>query len=206
MILRFQRIRQLIEKLRIQLRPDLITSDQLSRLGWIIINDKTMEELNNTLYLFEINTPERMRHFMSQIMHESALGRYTKELASGAAYEGRKDLGNIYPGDGRKYKGAGYLQVTGRNNYQAFANYIKNSDVMMGVDYVSEKYPWEVSGFWWKMNNMNQICDELENASTEEKTLQVSKAVNTGNRYSRIMPNHYLQRKQYYLKALQVIV
>lgn len=60
----------------------------------------------------------RQAMFLAQIIHESGCFRYTKELASGEAYEGRKDLGNIYPGDGVKYKGRGLLQITGRANYQ----------------------------------------------------------------------------------------
>lgn len=59
---------------------------------------------------------ERSAHFIGQIAHESGEFNYMAEIASGAAYEGRLDLGNDQPGDGRKHKGYGWIQVTGKKN------------------------------------------------------------------------------------------
>jgi len=76
--------------------------------------------LQATLEAYEINTRLRIAHFLGQTCHESAGFRTTEEFASGAAYEGRKDLGNVKKGDGRLYKGRGLLQLTGGANYAEY--------------------------------------------------------------------------------------
>lgn len=63
--------------------------------------------LNRFAVEFGIDTPLRWAHYLAQIAHESGELRYTQEIASGKAYEGRKDLGNTRKGDGARYKGRG---------------------------------------------------------------------------------------------------
>lgn len=67
-----------------------------------------------------LTTPQRFAHFIAQVAHESGGFRYMEEIASGAAYEGRADLGNTQKGDGVMYKGRGVIQLTGRANYRAY--------------------------------------------------------------------------------------
>lgn len=144
--------------------------------------------------MFYINSPTRIRHFISQCSHESGGGIWMKEIASGRDYEGRTDLGNTQPGDGMKYKGAGFIQVTGRYNYQQFANYVKDQKVMDGVDYVSSKYPFAISGFWWMLNKMNDFCDRNPTCR------QVSARVN-----GRDPANGLTDREKYYKRCCDVI-
>lgn len=69
-----------------------------------------------------ITTPLRLAHFLAQVTHESGGFRWMQELwgptPAQAHYEGRLDLGNTQPGDGRRYMGRGPLQLTGRANYR----------------------------------------------------------------------------------------
>lgn len=65
----------------------------------------------------------RIAMWLAQVGHESAGFNATEEYASGAAYEGRADLGNTQPGDGVRFKGRSWIQITGRNNYGLFSQW-----------------------------------------------------------------------------------
>lgn len=178
---------------KVSTAKQLITKKQLQQIGWKQVKEELVVELNECLRRFSITTPKRMRHFISQCSHESGAGKWRLELASGKAYEGRRDLGNTRPGDGVKFKGAGFIQMTGRANYEKFAKFTGDSKIVQqGAVYVAKKYPWLAAGYWWHQAQMNKLCDQ--NASVE----QVTRRVNGGY-------NGLAERKSYYNKCLQVI-
>lgn len=154
----------------------IVSKKQAEALFSNSITDAQLQDLNSCLTRYKITTATRLRHFLSQIAHESGGLQYTEELASGSDYEGRDDLGNVNTGDGPKYKGAGVIQLTGRANYQAFSNAIADLKVMDGVNYVAAKYPFTSAGFWWDNNGMNALCDG--GASVEKVTLRVNGGYN----------------------------
>jgi putative chitinase len=157
-----------------------------------LITDSEIVELNKCLETFQITTPSRIRHFLSQTAHESGGGRWKKELSDGWYLEGRTDIGNVYHGDGPKYKGAGYIQLTGRHNYQKFSDYIGDPKVMDGVDYVAETYPYTSAGYWWWSNGMNELCNK------NPTVRQVTRRVNGGY-------NGLTDREHYYAICQRVI-
>lgn len=110
---------------------------------------------------FDITNEMRSRMWLAQAGHESGSLVYFEEIASGAAYEGRKDLGNTQPGDGKKYKGRGPIQITGRYNYT-------NAQTAMGIPLVDKPElaadphgaSFRISAWWWKTNGLNEISDK----------------------------------------------
>lgn len=174
-------------------QDDLLSLEQSIKIFGRVPSAGQLKDLNDCLKRFKINTKARMTHFLSQVAHESGGLRWLREIDSGTQYEGRHDLGNVNPGDGRKYKGAGAIQLTGRNNYQSFANFVKDQEVMQGVNYVVAHYPFAASGYWWYQNNMNALCDR-PNCTVK----MVTRRVNGGYRGLE-------DREQYYKKCLEVL-
>lgn len=132
---------------------------------------KWIDAINQTLAKYEINTPLRIAHFIAQIGHESERLFYVCEIASGAAYEGRKDLGNIEAGDGVKYKGRGLIQITGRNNYQLLStalgiDLIKNPAMLETPQYAAMS-----AGWFWSAHHLNVLADN-------DLLTQITKAIN----------------------------
>lgn len=122
-----------------------------------------LDGINEAMTEFEINTPVREAAFLAQIAHESGQFRYVRELwgptPAQNRYEGRADLGNTEPGDGKRFMGRGLIQVTGRANYAACGE-------GLGLDLLTHPELLEVpanavssAAWWWKEHGCNEIAD-----------------------------------------------
>ena len=152
--------------------------------------------LNKFAEEFDIDNAARWAHYLAQIAHESAEMRYTKELASGAAYDtGKlaKRLGNTpeADGDGQRYKGRGLIQLTGRANYEAYKKYC-GFDIIKNPDLLAQPVGAIRSSMWfWRTNGLNQLADA-------GLFREITKKVNGGF-------NHIEKRHEYFLRAESVL-
>jgi putative chitinase len=108
---------------------------------------------------FDINTPARQAAFIAQIAHESGQLRYVRELASGAEYEGRADLGNTMIGDGIRFRGRGLIQVTGRANYKACGAALHLDLILFPELLEQPMYACRSAAWFWKTRGLNELAD-----------------------------------------------
>lgn len=92
-------------------------------------------------------------------------------------YANRMGNGDEASADGWRFRGRGALQLTGKDNYQAFANFINNQEVMFNPDIVSSRYSFESALFFFDRNKLWPICEEGFSDQTIEK---VTKKINGG--------------------------
>lgn len=129
--------------------------------------------LNKHHQYFDITNNLQLSHFLGQVFAESDRFRAFEEYASGAAYEGRKDLGNTVKGDGVKYKGRGAIQVTGRVNYQKMSKllsqlpWLDESDKKRAASIVENPQLVQLPFFgnltallYWKDRKLSQLCKQ----------------------------------------------
>ena len=120
--------------------------------------------LNTAMQHYQIVGPKRVAAFIAQIGHESGQLRYVREIwgptAAQRGYEGREDLGNTVPGDGRKYCGRGLIQITGRTNYAKCGE-------ALGLDLISHPELLELpqhaamsAAWYWKQKGLNDLADQ----------------------------------------------
>ena len=131
--------------------------------------------LNPAMTAGSITTSPRVAAFLAQILHESGSFQFLRELASGTAYEGRKDLGNTQPGDGVRYKGRGFIQLTGRANFRSAGSDLgldleNNPDLAEQPDIAARLAVW-----FWNKKNLNAKADAGD-------FVGITRAINGGTR------------------------
>jgi len=171
----------------------LITQEQLSVIALYSRRDrleKLLPHLNNTMQRYAITTPLRKAHFLAQLGHESDGFNTNEEYASGAAYEGRRDLGNTQAGDGVRFKGRGLIQVTGRANYLDCGR-------ALGVDLINS--PQRLGDFDLACLSAGWFWDtrKLNNHADRDDILTITKIINGGT-------NGLADRQSYLSRAKRV--
>lgn len=105
----------------------------------------------------------------------NAYARNPQKIGS-RVYANRMGNGDEASGDGYRYRGRGYIQLTGKNNYQSFTNHI-GEDCVANPDLVATKYPLASAGFFFNSNNIWAICDQ---GASDATVTSVTKRVNGG--------------------------
>lgn len=171
------------------------------------IPDAVIAQIPDTAARFNITTPLRLAHFLSQCGHESGgwkavrenlnysakglqgiFKKYFPTATLAAAYERQpeKIANRVYAsrmgngaetsGDGYKFRGRGYIQLTGKDNYKKFDATVPE-DILANPDLVATKYPLASAAFFFNSNGLWKICDQ---GATPAVVTAVTKRVNGG--------------------------
>ena len=151
---------------------------------------------------FAIEQPPRTAAFVAQLAHESGQFRFMEELWGPTAAQRRyeppgklaTDLGNTQTGDGKRFKGRGPIQITGRANYRRFGD-------LLGVDLIADppraalpEVAFRVAGLYWSRKGLNELADQV----TPEAFRQITKRINGGF-------NGLADRERFYETAKKVL-
>lgn len=141
-----------------------ITVELLTQLGWSH-TQHFAPIMAAALPAYEIHTISRVADFLGQVAVESGKGRFRKEIwgptPAQIRYEGRKSLGNVLPGDGKRFMGRGLIQITGRANYEEAKHWLKPTLDLDGFSRWLETFDGAAVSacWWWKHNGCNQLSD-----------------------------------------------
>jgi putative chitinase len=189
------------------------------------VPDAVIEQIPETALKFGITTNLRLAHFLAQCALESTgfkatvenlnysgdrlrqvFPKYFRDVDPAAyarnpekignrVYANRMGNGDEASGEGYKFRGRGYIQLTGKNNYTSFSGFI-GEDCVADPDLVATKHPLASAGFYFNSNNIWRICDR---GADEGTVTQVSTAVNGNPPHA--VPER-LQNFRVFMKAL----
>jgi len=185
------------------------------------IPDAVIAQIPDTAAKFNITNPLRLAHFLAQCGHESGgfravsenlnysakglLGTFPKyfnattaaqyerkpEMIASRVYGGRMGNGDESTKEGYKFRGRGYIQLTGKSNYTNFTKFI-GEDCIANPDLVATKYPLASAAFFFDSNKLWSICDL---GSSDDVVTKVTKRVNGGTIG---LPDRIKHFKEYY--------
>lgn len=142
--------------------------------------------LRTAMAEFAIGTAARTAAFLAQLAHESGQLRFMEEIWGPTAAQKRYEppstlatrLGNTEPGDGKRFKGRGPIQITGRANYRRFGG-------LLGIDLVSEParaavpdLAFRIAGLFWAKNGLNELADRSSTDAFREITRRINGGLN----------------------------
>lgn len=139
-----------------------VTPQQLQRIVPGLSDAKAREvapHLNRAMAEANIHTPERKAAFVAQLAHESGGFQHMQETGSGARYEGRRELGNTQPGDGERFKGRGFIQITGRANYAAASRALGEDFVNHPERASTPENAARIAAWYWNSRGLNGLAD-----------------------------------------------
>jgi len=171
-----------------------VTAAQLRQIMPSLSEAKANEYLphiNRAMQEAGITTKPRQAMFLAQLAHESGGLRYMEEIASGSAYEGRRDLGNTQPGDGTRYKGRGPIQLTGRSNYREAGRALGLDLESNPQQAASPEVGFRVAAWYWQSRGLNTHADA-------GNFREVTRRINGGY-------NGLADREAYYQRALAAL-
>lgn len=127
--------------------------------------------------LYGLTTPLRIAHFMAQAAHETGGFKWLREIwgptPAQLRYEGRNDLGNVQPGDGKRFMGRGIFQLTGRANYERAGKAIGQS-LTINPEFASDPaVSVTLACDYWQSRGLSALADR-------DDLLAVTKKVNGG--------------------------
>ena len=133
---------------------------------------------------FAVDAPARAAAFLAQLAHESGQFRFMEEIWGPTSAQSRYEpvstlatnLGNSEVGDGKRFKGRGPIQITGRANYRRFGD-------LLGTDLVSEparaalpELAFRIAGLFWSKKGLNELADR----ATDEAFREITRRINGG--------------------------
>lgn len=138
-----------------------------------------LESMNFTAVVENLNySAQRLLQVFPKYFKNVDVNAYARnpQKIGSRVYANRMGNGDEASGDGFKYRGRGYIQLTGKNNYQAFSGFI-GQDCIANPDLVATTYPLASAAFFFNSNNIWPICDQ---GSSDAVVTSVTKRVNGG--------------------------